>query len=676
MVRKLLLLWGMLIGPACFGAEALYLSNAEKALIGIVLKSAQEIAIVDGTLNLASQQKHIQQHKDKLIEIANLFKIYQETEPTTISVTSYEDFLKAQAVNPIFQEYRLDEVDPNNLLELVKPVRFQSDSLKVQRKIDAYEALRVRSIQTFFATLGLQSLKLSQLQNLNLQDVKDQIKSIFNSKVDELTRNLIGHSSLHVKILEKLLKAYFKNLPDYQKIEILYRISHMSFDSKPLDILLTMLQNSGPQMQKLIQIMGRSEHVPAEFQEAFQRLESHVQPVPWWKVRRALLQQNVNLEGFTYLERTPVGVGTMAQTHRAQYLDEAKERQSVVIRFLKPDIEKYLEMDHQILKIVSAEIDTDPELKEYNLPPLADLVEDLHDSVVEELNVQATLAQQKTGQKIYSRSAGVVSFNGQKNLLRFQVPDARMYSNQSDVMIQELVYGKKPTKEFQLYKEIYPDLYRAISEKIAEMWLEEAFFKSGFFHADLHQGNLLASYSDHEMTVAILDFGMTGQLHTQLRESALLLALGIKLNRADLIAEHFLKLGKMNNPNVKGSELSRRVQSRIDQMKIEPGLGGSLEAWTAWALDQGLELEYEFLKLNRGLTAIEGLLSDSKSMITTERLAERIALKNKAYVTRLLLKEPNLPISDYGRLVLSLFGEQEKNKISPTLSLRCEALFR
>lgn len=241
-------------------------------------------------------------------------------------------------------------------------------------------------------------------------------------------------------------------------------------------------------------------------------------------------------------------------------------------------------------------------------------------------------------------------------------------------MIQELVHGQKPTKELQMYHNIYPDLYKVISERIAEMWVEEAFFKSGFFHADLHQGNLLASYSDREIDVYLLDFGMTGQLTKRLRESSLLLSLGVKLNRADIISKHFLRLGKSKNPSIKGPELSRLAQERIDQLRADPSIGGSLEAWTAWALDLGIELEYEFLKLNRGLTAIEGLLADSKSTVSIETLANNIAFRNKTDMTKLLWSESLLKISDIGILTMTALRDKKAKPSNPKI-LRCDGLF-
>lgn len=398
MGRMLLLIWSMLIGSLAFSAPALYLTNAEKALVGIVLKAAQEL----------SEKKNsdvLPQVANRFALLANQFRDMQKLEPTVVKVSSFEEFIYAQSQSELFKDYRLDETSDEDLIRMLRSVKYVSDSTRVQKKIVAYEIERFKKISEFVTGLGMQALTFDSIQAGDLSLIQAEIQSAFSRRVDELTQNLNQNESVHVKVLEKLLKAYFKNLPDYQKIEILYRISHMPFDTKPMDILLTMIQNSGPQIQKLIQIMGRSEKVPVEFQEIFQKLESGVRPVPWWKVEKLLREQRFSLQNYTYFERKPVGVGTMAQTHRAQYIDREGNRKSIVVRFLKPEIEKYLDMDHEILKVIANEIDTDAELKEFNLPSLADLVEDLHSSVVEELNVSTTVMQQKNG------SAGLFSFN-------------------------------------------------------------------------------------------------------------------------------------------------------------------------------------------------------------------------------------------------------------------------
>ncbi len=659
MVRLLVFLLCLSLSLRGFAADEIYFSDAEKALVGLLLKTTQ---MDTPALEQAARLKKT------ILQL----RTNQNEDAQVVQVQSFGDFLEKQKATELYEDYKLDEIADAILLKRLKKTVYFSPSLRVMRKIEAYEAARLQKIQKFVMFLGLKGLQLTELEQTNLEDIRFEVQKSFNEKIELLTSTLSQKNTAEVVVLSKLLKSYFKNLPQYQKTEILYRISQMPLNSSPIDLFLVMIQSAGPQLQKLVQIMGRSEQIPDEFKIIFQKLESQVRPVAWWKVARALKENGVDLKNFIYFEHSPVGVGTMAQTHRAQYIDKSGDRVDAVIRILKPGIAKDLEMDHQVLIKATKEIDEDPEVQKFKLPSLADLVEDLHQSVVEELDFAVTVKNQTAAREFYKRSE-IISFDNQKMTLEFNVPRTSMYAVK-DVMIQDLVIGKKPGKEYAAYKELYPDLYRVVSEKVAEVWIEEAFFKSGFFHADLHQGNILSLVTDEAVTVHILDFGMVGQLSQQLRKSALLLALGIKLERADLIAEHFLKLSKMNNDQITYPRLKNLVQTRIDQIANDSKLGSSLEAWTAWALDQGIEIQYEFLKLNRGLTAIEGMLVDSRSTLSFQQIAQRVALKNKFYVTGLMLRDAKLSLDNYKKLATTIFGKNDdQSKIKGPL--QCLSLF-
>src|SRR5262249_39715928 len=83
-----------------------------------------------------------------------------------------------------------------------------------------------------------------------------------------------------------------------------------------------------------------------------------------------------------------------------------------------------------------------------------------------------------------------------------------------------------------------PLIYRPLSEELVRLWLKEALLGSGFFHMDLHQGNVLAKIgSDHPMllfqvdgliTLNLLDFGMTGLLPPELRAAFMKIDSSIK----------------------------------------------------------------------------------------------------------------------------------------------------
>ena len=128
----------------------------------------------------------------------------------------------------------------------------------------------------------------------------------------------------------------------------------------------------------------------------------------------------------------------------------------------------------------------------------------------------------------------------------------------------------------------------------------------------------------------------------------------------------------MSKSRKEPKNFKQKVQNRISELKINKELNGSIVEWTTWALDQGIELDYEFIKLNRGLKAIEILLADAQSPMTFELIAKKLAFQNKSYVTRLLMNEKDLKLKDFSSLIgiaLPTSTASKKMKIS------CESLF-
>ncbi len=654
MGRHLLKIFYVLItlSTSFAGAQTqFYLNSSEKSIIALALKSiqadpAEQIELVKNIYLRLKRSEHKTQKK--------------------IKINSHKELVESMQNEDLFSNYNLSELNNDDLLAEIKSVEYYSDIPTLQKRIDNYINKRTETLRNSSLIIGLAGFDLALQNRSSNQELKDFVTTYIENKSAEFVSKMNATENPQALVIGKLLKAYFLNLPESQKIEIVYQLSKLPIDANHMDFFLVMIQNSGPQIQKLIQIMGRSANIPKDFQDVFQKLESQVSPVPWRKVKSLIENEGLKVSDFDYFEKKPVGVGTMAQTHRVQMTDENGERQSLVIRFLKPNIEKMVEMDYQILKTIAKEIDNDPELKNLNLPSLADLIDDLNNSVTEELDLERTIKDQNKAQKIYSKSE-VIRFNEQKNELQFSVPKTFSLGKNKKLMAQELVFGQKPYKELVQYKEIYPDLYTIIAEKTAELWLTEVFFKGGFFHADLHQGNMMMQITDPEIKVNLLDFGMTGQLTADQQKSALLLGLGIKTNHTELILKHLTLLSKNQKETAAFRKLvvERCLQIQRNEIKEQ-----SLSEWIAWSLDQGQDLNYEFLKLNRGITAIEILLSDAKSSLTFDQIVQKIALKNKIYMTDLLLKEKNLKLKDYPDLLKMI-----KDSVPQTKQMSCKSLF-
>jgi ubiquinone biosynthesis protein len=628
-----------------------YLNPSEKAVVALALKSV--------TSNPSEQI-------DLIKKIYSQIKKSESNSDKKIKVSTFPEFITTQKKPEIFESYKIQDVDTLTLFSQIHSVTYYSDNKSVQKQINAYMDKRFNLLKKTGAMIGLTAFDIALQSQSSNQDLKNFIVNYIEMKISEFTTQLNNVENPQALIIGKLLKAYFKNLPMEQKTEIVYQLSQIPINSTIMDVFLIMIQNSGPQIQKLIQIMGRSSTIPLDFQDVFQKLESQVKPVPWREVKLIVENEGLRTEDFIYFEKKPIGVGTMAQTHRIQFKNENGDKQSSVVRFLKPGIAELVEMDYLILKIIASDIDNDPEIKKYNLPSLSDLVEDLNKSVVEELDLIRTVQDQNRAQKIYTHSE-YIKFNNQKNRLQFDVPKTYVIGKNRNLMIQELVFGSKPYKELQLYKDIYPDLYRVIAEKTAELWLSEAFFKTGFFHADLHQGNLLLSVTDSEIKVNLLDFGMTGSLQPEQQKSALLLGLGIEINHSQLIAKH---LNLLSKTQIASPEFLKRIETRSREIQTHKIPVQSLSEWISWAMDQGLELNYEFLKLNRGLTAIEILLADAKSPLSFIDIVQDLSLKNKIYMADLLIKEKNLKTKNYPELMKLLKASK------PAIQIKsCQGLF-
>ncbi|MFZ3230875.1 MAG: AarF/UbiB family protein [Pseudobdellovibrio sp.] len=662
MVRLLVLLT-FLVATVSVHAEDLYLTNSQKAVLSLGLKAI--------LLN--------KDDADYVVKnLVRELKFLKEKDRKSVEVRSYEHFLSFQKNENFFGQKKLEQLDIESIFEIIPDPYYYSNSERVQRKINNYYLQKFEFDKKIAkSALGLSADALNSNNQLSSESIRNFLKSkidvyaeSFMNKMNqaENSANQSVGAKKYVLILSKLLRSYFEALPLSQKAEIFYRLMQLPLQANSSDLFLTMIQHSGPQMQKLVQIIGRNPSIPKDFQVIFQKLESQVQPVPWNDVKK-IISEEANLSEFSYFEHAALGVGTMAQTHRAQSVDADGKTRTSVVRFLKPGIEKLLEMDHKILTRIAIEIDADPSFAKFKLPSLKQLVEDIHNSVVEELNIEDTAANQRKGKEVYEKSAAI-SFYGQKNILEFHVPEVQIFGKNNKLMKQEIVFGKKPDSEVAKYSELYPDLYSVVAEKISELWLEQAFFGSGFFHADLHQGNLLMKVTDDKIQVNLLDFGMVGTLSKGQRKYAMLLSLGIKLNNSDLITDSYNHLTRYPMSAEKLSKFQDEVFARVQLINSGVETNVTAEQWTAWALTKGLDLQYEFIKLNRGMMAVAGLLHDSKSTMNFEDLALRVAMKNKVNVASVVLAQDFVSYTE-----LMKFGVQTLRPKKQTTELQCKSLF-
>ena len=108
------------------------------------------------------------------------------------------------------------------------------------------------------------------------------------------------------------------------------------------------MEELGPTFIKLGQILStRPDILPDDWIEEFQKLQSEVPAEPWEKIHAQLIDELGDLDAkFQSIEEEPLAAASMGQAHRAI----RKDGQAIVLKVLRPGIEKTINSDMEILE--------------------------------------------------------------------------------------------------------------------------------------------------------------------------------------------------------------------------------------------------------------------------------------------------------------------------------------
>lgn len=624
--------------------------------------------------------------------------------PEVISVANFAEFLKSfRGEWPETHSLALDM----ELVEKAGPRRlrmYSSPSPRIQRQIERYlkwqntELYKMISAQFPQGQEKLVAQWGAELQKVLTSSSLPAIKNNAKLWVFEQSEALLAeHMKELDRVGEKVAEAGFAQQQD-PAVRILMQtllgqyFARLSLDSKKMIVssflggnLLAddmkkfeiMVQNSGTVLQKLLQVVARQGHLPPDVQAVFRTLENSVKSVPWVLVEKILKSESANYK-FTYFERKPLGVGTMAQVHRAKINVNGK-RHDVVVRFIKPGVETRTEEDRRILMEVAALIDNNPDFIKMQVPKLTPLVDDIVKTVTAEFDQEATKRRQKLG-KVYER---VVPFHsaGYQTEIEFHVPEIFDAKNKTQFMVQEMVLGGKLDKQQTLFEAAIPELKRVAVEAIARTWAQEALFGSGFYHSDLHPGNFMVHVKEPRIVMNILDFGMGGVISPELQRHSMVLGVGTEILSGDLIGRAFWDLSDKERNQVNERDFKQAIHEKAQRIRRgqEPNI--SMELWVAFALNKGLGIPYEFVSLNRGMGIVNKLLEDSGSSLDLAKITKSLAKRHPRRVLEVLVLQEKVPLKELIKLgwaeMKNVFQDEAPKQRGFELpkGMRCQSIF-
>jgi ubiquinone biosynthesis protein len=376
------------------------------------------------------------------------------------------------------------------------------------------------------------------------------------------------------------------------------------------------IEELGPTFVKLGQILStRPDLIPAELIAELQHLQDDVPAVPFEQIRA---QIEAELGGpldahFASIDETPLASASIAQVHRAVLLHETEQ---VVVKVQRPAIARRIDADLNILHFLARQV-------ELRLPDLA-LMDPVGIVTEFERAIRRELDFSQERRNIARFTQNFKDFDG--------VRAPRVYDAVSTtrLLTMEFAEGFKITLAAERLGldpyELAPRMLRALLKMI---------FQDGYFHGDLHPGNILIQPGGG---IVLIDFGLVGRLTPRQREHILDLLIGLTRQDWSLVARTFFDLGikvpgviydfeafEADVVDVMERHLSGRTLSEID-------VGGYFGDLVEGAIRHQIKMPPTYTMVFKALMTVEGIgktlapdinLVDEAQPFVVELAAER-----------------------------------------------------
>jgi len=251
------------------------------------------------------------------------------------------------------------------------------------------------------------------------------------------------------------------------------------------------LEDLGPIFVKFGQILStRRDLVPKDIGDELAKLQDAVPPFSGARARQIVEQCwgrpiEETLDAF---DKTPLASASIAQVHTARL----KNGQEVVVKVLRPDIEKVIRRDLGLLYLVAG-LANRYSREARRLHPL-EVVADYKRTILDELDLQREAA-----------NAAQLRRNWEGSAILY-VPEIYWDYTRKNVLVMERIHGT-PVGEIDALKAMGISMQQ-LGEQGVEIFFTQV-FRDNFFHADMHPGNIFVEPSGRYIAV---DFGIVGSL--------------------------------------------------------------------------------------------------------------------------------------------------------------------
>ena len=264
-------------------------------------------------------------------------------------------------------------------------------------------------------------------------------------------------------------------------------------DSKPGEKLCLALEGMGTTFIKLGQFLAtRPDIIGDELAKNLEKLQDKLPAFNTYDAKKIILKEVGEDLYKNIIELSePIAAASIAQVHIAK-IKIGNDNKEVAIKILRPDIEKLFNEELDALMLFAYIVEnTFSKAKRLKLIEVVHLLREI-------TNIEMDLR--------FEAAAANELYENTKNDIGFNVPKIYWNYTSKKVLTLDKVEGISIREQEQL-KKSGVDL-KILAENLIQHFLKQA-VRDGFFHGDMHQGNL---FVDQKGNIIPVDFGIMGRL--------------------------------------------------------------------------------------------------------------------------------------------------------------------
>ena len=345
----------------------------------------------------------------------------------------------------------------------------------------------------------------------------------------------------------------------------------------------------GPAAIKLGQSLAtRPDLVGEEAANNLLSLQDSLPPVPFAQIQAAIessFGQPISAL-FTAIDPEPVGAASIAQVHKGV----TNDGRTVAIKVLRPGIREKFARDIQTYEWAAAHVEAMGGEASRLRPRLT--IANFKRWTNSELDLRREAA---SASELAEQLAGVPGY---------RIPAVDWDRTNGRVLTIEWIDGIKISRVDELRVRGH-DL-AAISEKLVISFLTQA-ISAGFFHADMHQGNL---FVEDDGTIVAIDFGIMGRIDRRARQWLAEILYGLTTGNYQRVAEIHFEAQYVPSYHSVG-EFATALRAVGEPMRGKPvkelSVGQMLDGLFAITRDFDMQTQPHLLLLQKTMVMVEGI---------------------------------------------------------------------